>query len=200
MSGESAINPYAPPKANVVDVPAEVATIEAFPRFSTWWVLLLAILTFGVYPLYWLYARTKILNRVVPANPIPMGLAVAAVALFLLNLAGGVLDGIYAEQLAIGVRRTFTAVAWISVVVNLVWVFKFRNRLNERFMSHKGDCYWLGPLLTFFFQVLYLQYKLNQLIDRERTATSLGGLAQGVAAQRALAGGQGTRATAGEWR
>ena len=38
MADQFAINPYAPPKANL-DAWVTPAMVEAFPRLSTWWVL-----------------------------------------------------------------------------------------------------------------------------------------------------------------
>jgi len=170
MTQQFAINPYAPPKANL-DAPVEATTVQAFPRFSAWGVFLLSGVTLGVYPVYWLYTRTRILNRLLPSNPIPKGLAFAAVVLLLGNAAGSFLEGIYPGNL--GVRGMSSLIGLAFSIVNLCWVFMFRNRVNEHCVSHKGDRYWLGGVLTFFFQVLYLQYKLNELIDQERTVTSL---------------------------
>jgi Domain of unknown function (DUF4234) len=167
MADQFAINPYAPPKSNV-EVSSHVTTVEAFPRFSAWWVLLLTVATVGIYPLYWLYTRTRILNCILPSRAIPIGLAVAAAGLLAADCAGGFVKGIYPDDLA--VRAMSTVIGLSLNVVNLVWVFMLRNRLNEHFVSHRGDRYWLGGVLTFFFQVLYLQYKLNQLIDRETAA------------------------------
>jgi hypothetical protein len=179
MTGQFAINPYAPPKARL-EAWVNPGTVQAFPRFSTWGVLLLDVVTLGIYPLYWLYTRTEILNRTLPSKQIPMGLAVAVVVLFVTNVAASLVHQIYPHHF--GVAAASSTINLILTIVDLVWVFKFRNRLNEFFASPKGDRYWLGVLLTFFFGVLYLQYKLNQLIDQERSVTVLGPLAAGATA------------------
>ena len=46
MTDQFAINPYAPPKANL-DGWVTPATVQAFPRLSTWWVLVLGVVTLG---------------------------------------------------------------------------------------------------------------------------------------------------------
>jgi Domain of unknown function (DUF4234) len=170
MANQLTMNPYAPPKANV-DVSSYVTTVEAFPRFSTWWVLLLTLTTFGIYPIYWLYTRTRILNRILPSGAIPIGLAFAAAGLLVASIAAELLQGIYPDDL--GVSAISRIIGLICNVVILVWVFMLRNRLNEHFASKQGDRYWIGGVLTFFLHVLYLQYKLNRLIDREKNAAGV---------------------------
>ena len=170
MANQLTMNPYAPPKANV-DASSYVTTVEAFPRFSTWWVFLLTLTTFGIYPIYWLYTRTRILNRILPSGAIHIGLAFAAAGLLVASIAAELLQGIYPDDL--GVSAISRIIGLICNVVILVWVFMLRNRLNEHFASKQGDRYWIGGVLTFFFHVLYLQYKLNRLIDRERSTAGV---------------------------
>jgi hypothetical protein len=179
MADQFAINPYAPPKANL-DAWVTPATVQAFPRFSAWWVLVLGVVTAGIYPFYWLYTRTEILNRMLPSKAIPMGLVVSALMLFVANVAASLVSLVYPDDLGVGALSS--VINAVSTIVTLVWVFKFRNRLNERFVSQRGDRYWISGVLTFLFAVLYLQYKLNQLIDREKSVTSADPLAAGAAA------------------
>src|SRR5271169_194732 len=94
MTDQSAINPYAPPKARL-EAWVNPGSVQAFPRFSTWGVLLLGVVTLGIYPLYWLYTRTEILNRTLPSKQIPMGLASAVVVLFIANVAASLVHQIY---------------------------------------------------------------------------------------------------------
>lgn len=50
----------------------------------------------------------------------------------------------------------------VASILILVWVFKFRNRFKLIHQDKKID---LSPILTFFFQIFYLQYKINQVHD-----------------------------------
>ena len=50
----------------------------------------------------------------------------------------------------------------------LIWVYTLRNRLNRIIGAQEEDERWIGPVATFFFQILYLQYKINQAIDARR--------------------------------
>ena len=61
-------------------------------------------------------------------------------------------------------------------IVNLVCVFSFRDELHDHPTEDCEGSYHLSGLATFFLQVLYLNYKLNQRIDADRTAATTGRL------------------------
>jgi hypothetical protein len=145
-------NPYAPPKARV-DAEVLRGSVLAFPRFSAWFVFLLCIVTLGLYPLYWLYTRTKIANRVLPSNPISMGLAAAVLTLATANLVIGFLSGADANDASL----RMSLATW---AIQLAWIFQLRARLSE--ISNKPA---VGGVMTFFFGSLYFQYKINEFID-----------------------------------
>ena len=164
MTDRLDIDPYAPPRVVVADpIPAGC---PQFPRFSTWWVFLLSIVTFGVYVPYWLYTRTKILNTMSRYDPIPIALPVALFVLFVVCAGIGLVDGIDPDRMG---AKSFLAIAqWIYVIVTLICEFSFRNRLNEDCMEGSDSPYWIGPVATFFFGILYLNYKLNQRLETEQ--------------------------------
>jgi len=54
--------------------------------------------------------------------------------------------------------------------VNLVCLFSLRDELENNRSPSADGWHHLSGLATLFFQVLYLNYKLNQRIDAERTA------------------------------
>ncbi len=63
----------------------------------------------------------------------------------------------------------WTAVHWFAIIVNLICVFSFRNRLREYAAAHSAYSFRAGSVSTFFLQVLYLNYKVNELIDARST-------------------------------
>jgi len=63
-------NLYAPPAAVLVDYPKGRLRILEIPRFPTWSVLALAVLTLSLYVVYLLYSRTQVLNTVMPERRI----------------------------------------------------------------------------------------------------------------------------------
>jgi hypothetical protein len=49
-----------------------------------------------------------------------------------------------------------------SVVV-LVWAFKIRNRMNLILEAEKTSELWFKGFWTFFFQLFYMQFKINKI-------------------------------------
>ena len=155
-------NPYATPAASVEKPLQSGEEILGFPRFSAWWVLLLSILTLNFYTVYWLYSRTKIINRVLPKDPIYMGMCWTFIAFYMVNIGFAFLEVYYASNL--------TNV--VSTIMMLVWAFSLRNRLNLLAGVKSDSKLRTGPVLTFFLQSIYLAYKINQIHDRVSGADS----------------------------
>ena len=166
MTDKPEIDPYAPPRAAIAEPTA--GDYRDFARISTWWVLVLSFITLGLYAPYWLYTRIKTLNGMLSSSPTALSLPIAVCVLSAANLGNGFLGGIYPD--AIGVKLLSTGVQWASIIANLVCVFTLRNRLNEDAGAQGDSPYWVGGVATFFFGMLYLNYKLNQRIDAEHIA------------------------------
>ena len=159
-------NPYAAPESNVSSdsLGQDVNKIKAFKRFTTWAVLGLAIITFGIYAYYWMFSRTKTLNSVIPENKVAGWLVPTVIGLGVINILLSFLP-FASPELAASLAVISLPLSLIGFVLMIVWAFKFRNRLNIISGSSKGNVFWLGPILTFFFQLYYFQYKINQMHD-----------------------------------
>ena len=158
-------NPYATPKAELIEKPQQA--IERFERFSTWYVLGLTLVTFSVYYIYWLYQRTRILNQITQ-NKIGDGFIQLTVFLFFLSLLFSVGEIFQVQDQSYILMSD--ALGILSGIFELVWVFKFRNRLVDDVIDGENPRAEVGPVLTFFFQIFYLQYKINRQIDKTQTA------------------------------
>lgn len=156
-------NPYKAPEA-ALDISEGKRLSEVFQRFSAWSVLGLSIVTLGVYSIFWLYNRSKSINSV-SENPIGSTFIVISMVLLVVScfdtVSGFILPGAPTLLLILSV------ISFIGTVMSIVWVFKIRNRIHLYTGSEKGDSAWAGPIMTFFFNILYLQYKINQAIDEE---------------------------------
>ena len=54
----------------------------------------------------------------------------------------------------------------LSVVANvlvLIWVFTIRNRIHQLSGAPKGNKLYLSGVITFFFSVFYMNYKIRQI-------------------------------------
>lgn len=149
-------NPYAAPNSDVVSEILESSNIHCFTRFSAWGVFGLSIVTLGIYPIYWMVTRSKIINNNVK-EPISTALINANIAIYAVNF---VLSFI-AEAVGPQVVLLSSLISIVYMVVYLIWLFKMRSKIEE-IMGKSGA---LSGIMTFFFNVLYFQYKINEAID-----------------------------------
>jgi len=161
MNQETA-NPYQTPEASV-ETASGGKLSSVFDRFSAWGVFGLLLITLGIYGLYWLYNRTQRLNQHVE-NPISSTFITTTLVLYVIGILTNFapLLGIAPEiSLALGLAGLVGTIMWF------VWLYKLRNRIHDYLSASKEKGNWFGPILTFFFNVIYLQYKINQSIDSE---------------------------------
>ncbi|GAB1261996.1 DUF4234 domain-containing protein [Aurantivibrio plasticivorans] len=149
-------NIYSTPKSQVIEI--DKSTVP-FERFSTWYVVGLSIITLSLYVPYWLYTRTKQLNGVVE-NTISEAFVNSVLGFYILSFAMVIPVSMYEGNTEIELLSSI--VDLVANILILVWVYKFRNRLVDEIFKNR---YSLGNIITFFFQIYYLQYKINEYID-----------------------------------
>jgi len=144
-----------------------IEKIKQIKRFTTWGVVGLTIITIGIYFIYWLYTRTKVLNTQLSTNKIAGWLM--AICIFLYVITFGLSYGPLLTSLDAEMTATFAGMSLVASLINmvfiLIWIYTFRNRINSLSGSNKGDKLWIGGILTFFISVYYFQYKVNQIHD-----------------------------------
>jgi hypothetical protein len=150
-------NPYKAPEANLVQSTNDKGILE-FKRFSAWGVLGLTIITLGIYPCYWMYSRTVTINSL-HESTIPLVLPISLFCLAILSFA----SDLFGESEAATIAGL--VILLVYFVLYLVVLFKIRNRLQSIINRSSNKQYKLGIVLTFFFYVIYLQYKINEYID-----------------------------------
>ena len=148
---------YAAPSSDLTN--DNVDNIFVFERFSTWFVIGLTIITLSVYIVYWLYTRTVKLNSVVE-NQISTFFINFVLIFYIATLVFTI--GVEFVEVNKTVGLISSLADFMSNILVLVWVFKFKSRVSQMVLN---DPIKLSPVITFFFQVFYLQYKLNEIID-----------------------------------
>lgn len=176
-------SPYAVPQADL-EVQRDPGDLSTLPRFSTWLVLLLSIVTLGFYCLWWIFDRTRKFNSI-SEDKVSMRLVISYIVIVLMSVVAFLSISKYAPTTTISgfqadadIKNSVNSLLILSSVVMLfwlfntisfilleIWAFKFRNRLNSLTHSH-GQKTWAGGVMTFFFTVLYMSYKINQHLDR----------------------------------
>lgn len=158
-------NLYKAPEANLVSNVEGEHPILKFKRFSTWGVFGLVVITMGYYSYYWLISRIKIANTVSEKKtsliPIYISLALGISSLILTY-------GPFPTELVLaGMGLSF-----LSMPFMLYSIFSLRNRLVE--ITNKGSTNpeKMGGIKTFFFNVMFLSYRINKNIDLQKGIAS----------------------------
>ena len=163
-------DPYNTPDAALEVEITDNKQMQSLPRLSILMVLALNILTLGLYYPYWLYTRSQIINRV-QTHQIPSNLINTVLGLFLLSLVFSLMSGSQADNLDYKMASNlFTLIYSIST---LFWAFTLRDRIHKISHASKQGGYWLSGLMIVLFQMLYLQYKINEYIDTHQSESSL---------------------------
>lgn len=129
---------------------------------STWRLLGLGIVTYGIYFAHYINKQTnKINGHLNTDKAISNGFIIAffvmtylSAALFIAYL---VVDYGYPIEIIANVADS------ICGVMLIVWGFKARNRVNSLCSSNSESKYWFHGLWTFLFSPLYFNYKVNWL-------------------------------------
>lgn len=154
-------NPYLSPSTNLVETTKK--GIGNFERFSAWGVFGLVVVTFGIYYMYWFFSRSNKLNEFYPHKISPIFIW-GSVITYLVYLVFSFLVDQLADQPALLIAGV--VVSFLYFVLDICWVFAFRNRVLEMARDDGVLDFKVGPIMTFFFQALYFQYKINEYQDK----------------------------------
>lgn len=152
-------NPYKTPEATVENTPTG-QLFNVFDRFTAWGVFGLSLITFNIYNIYWLYSRTQKINDAMSLKISPMLVNIASVC-GVLSIASNFIQFM---PPAIGGILTLASLAYF--VMYLIWCYKIRAAIHEHVNAQKGTYAWANAFLTIFGPI-YLQYKINKIIDNE---------------------------------
>jgi hypothetical protein len=166
-------NPYSAPDADlaVKNTDSGVEAVKKLPRFTAWAVFGLSIITLGIYGYYWLYTRTKQLNSLsAPENKIASWLPTTTIAFtvlyWIMSFVPLAMEGMADPTLVMIIGILSLVISIVYFVLYIMWIFAFRRCLTHLSGANKGEQFWLGGIMTFFFNVIYFQYKINQMHDK----------------------------------
>lgn len=155
-------NAFEAPQANLHDTSLEKPILQ-LERFSAWGVFGLSIITFGIYFVYWLYTRTPKANELSQENKLSMNILYAYLALYVASFV--------TSFTATDDNTTLVMINFVLSMVNFILyilvVFGLRKVLSEVINKGSTEEIKLGGVLTFFFSVIYFQYKINEAIDAQ---------------------------------
>ena len=169
-----------PIQALVIQEPAGnlIRSGEELEKMSIIVLALLDIITLGLYPPIWFLTKRKAINRLQSEQK--LGVVAPILAIIVLSISLCVSSFLCAAGLAIegllenpdevdSMLTTMTPILCAQIldlvagVILLFPSFKVRRILDDHFNKqlHRGISF--SRLWTFFFQIYYLQYKINRL-------------------------------------
>lgn len=142
----------------------DIKSIEKFKDQSTWRLVGLGIITYGVYFAHYIKRQTDKINGVVDKQErISAGFIYAIIAISYISLI------LFFAYLAVDdghpVERASTIFDRACGIMILVWGFKARNRLNSVYEITTENEEWFNGFWTFLFSPLYFNYKINRICE-----------------------------------
>jgi hypothetical protein len=149
IPGYSQSSPVSTPQMGA----AYPATALPTPPAMHWaLVLIIAIVTCGIFGYVWMFLQAAWIRRIEPSNNALIVLAIALPVDFLLYIAS------FAADDGTGLRFLAFLVGFVG---SLVAYFSMREVMQNRFALR------LSAIMTFFFTVLYLQYHMSRIASGE---------------------------------
>jgi len=160
-------NPYAPPKAAVADLSS-----TGLWRRSVLLMIVFAILTFGLYYPIWFLRRRSALNRLDSPRKLHWWPFAVVIAWFVLQFGIGVAAGVDppGQPFSEGTVLLLNLVQLAIGILMLVQSFVTKDILEDHLAGPDDrvpspllvEAVKLSGVMTFFFQIFYLQYVINR--------------------------------------
>jgi hypothetical protein len=140
-------------------------------------LILLCMITFGIYPYIWYIKRAKELDNLQTKSKSKKSFAIFSLVLFILIYLGLIGLSIYSTSSSIQPASSISDIPLVFLIILitlgclililgisiLVLSFNYRKILNE-VLENKGINVKVSALFTLFFHFLYLQYEINRII------------------------------------
>ena len=124
-------------------------------------LVLLSIVTAGIYPLMWMYQNTAVIERITKGQ-----IADRTFIIWLAICAG--LGAAFSGTASVGVNLIGGLLSIASWVLYIVWAFKAKSALQEYALTeHRLDLR-LNWFYTLLFTVYYINYCANDLSEDKR--------------------------------
>jgi len=174
-------NPYAPPKAVVADV-----TSIGLKRRSVILMFVFTLLTAGLYYPIWFLRRRAALNQLASPKKLQLWPFVVMLLWFLFAFGFGFVAGVNRALtgsvggLSPETQLVFSIVRLAVGILMLVQCFRTKDILEDHFAGPGdqvasplfADVVRLSGVMTFFFQIFYLQYAINRHLSESTPSTT----------------------------
>ena len=144
-----------------------------FKKTPVFLTILYRLITLGIYTPCWFITRCDQINELNSKERLNKGpfvfVIVIACICFFLSFVSGFVQGFYGEFINLEaltiVNRLDAGVmclSWIAWIILVVQRFKVKRIFIDHFNKHLGEDAIFCGFATFFFNIHYLQYKINR--------------------------------------
>jgi hypothetical protein len=165
-------NPYAPPKAPVADGSSASPTGLRRRRVIT--MIVFTIVTFGLYYPIWFFRRRVALNRLDSPRKLRLWPLMVFCTVTAIDIVVAIVSGPAPPEQTIGGAAVtlLTIVRLAAGILMVVQCFIIKDILEDHLAGPGDDVSQslfvehvkLSGLMTFFFQIFYLQYVINRYV------------------------------------
>jgi len=160
-------------------LPRSLPTAQMVPPSLHWFaVLALGVITVGFFPMVWVLVQSSWTRKITPKS-MARGFLIVYVILCLLALGiafigcVGVLSEYGVTEASMEAVRAFLGFSFLVSSIGIVFfylgVFTMRRTLLNYYNSVEPIGLRLGAGMTFFFNILYIQYHLTRIANYKRT-------------------------------
>lgn len=155
-------NAYAAGTPRMAEPAPDPTNIGEFRQQSVWAVLGLSIITLSIYMPFWFDRQARVIDRLLPSNPVSRGLVVSVYVLCILSVVWIIPEVLSNDDSGVVLLGDLMDLA--SNICIIVLAFKIRNRIHFVLDARPRGPRWFSGVWTFFFTLLYLQGKINKTL------------------------------------
>ena len=127
-------------------------------------MVLLTIITYGIYLPVWFLRRQNLFNQLSAKEKLDSGGVIFVLVIFCISALFIPAKLLIQNASHIGVLDIIdNSINLLGGLIILILAFKVRRILNEHYNKHLGMNVSFSGVATFFFTMFYLQYKINRL-------------------------------------
>lgn len=156
-----------------IPVPVSPASVSSQPelnelkKIALCKIVLFSCITLGIYLQFWFIKRRDSFNRLISPKKLGPELSTIAIIMFAISVLASIAAFIFARSYMTTARLGLSLLSNLANVVFyvmlLIMSFRCRRILIDHFNGHLKRGIPFSGVATFFFGVLYLQYKINRL-------------------------------------
>ena len=137
---------------------------KTFKKISIWLMLVLSLITLGIYVPIWFLRRRDALNKLSSSEKLGSSGAIFVLVIFCISVLFFPVQLLSTDQSIISALDAVDRlINLVGGIILLVLAFTVRRILDDHYNEHIGMDLPFSKVWTFLFTFLYLQYKMNRL-------------------------------------